>query len=210
MLGQRIVEPVGLGVVDVVHCQPDAVQVHGGGKVAQQGHDLDHLGRVGGHLGQLGRGFQLRRRGEIESQRDVLRDVALSAGHAVLGDVEAELVALGAGVLALGERQVHLVADPLADRGALLEALVVAAGIQRRGHEEDRLGADQRDGGTGGIDQRRRLFLHKIRRGRRSSAPLRTSWRSCCWRIGRVPRQAQGLPAGKEQRPIERRKMEML
>ena len=78
------------------------------------------------------------------------------------------MVALVAGVLAVGERLVHLFADALADRGALLQSVIVAAGIQRRGHEEDRLCADQRDGGTGRIYQRRGLFPYKFRRGRRS------------------------------------------
>ena len=119
-------------------------------KSRSSGHDLDHLRRVGRHLGQVRRGFKLRRRREIERQRDVLRDVVLGAGHAVLGDVEADLVALGAGVLALGQRLVDLVAHMLAHRRALLQALVVAAGVQRRGHDENRLGADQRDVGPAG------------------------------------------------------------
>ena len=146
-------------VVDVVHRQPDPVQVHGGHKILQQGHNLRHLRRVGRHLGQLGRGLDLRRRRQIKSQRDVLRNVLLRARHAVLGNEEADLVALGAGILALGQRLVDLVADPLAHRRAFVQALVVAAGIQRRGHQKDRLRADQRDGGPGRIDQRRRLLL---------------------------------------------------
>ena len=165
---ERIVQVVGFRVIGAMHRQPDAVQVNGGGKVAQQGDNLDYLGRIRRHLRQLGRGLDLRRWGEIESQRDVLRNVELSARHAVLGDVEADLVALVAGVFAFGKRQVHLVADQFADRSALFQTFVVAAGIQRRCHQEDRLGADQGDGRPGGIDQRRRFFPRKIRRGRRS------------------------------------------
>jgi hypothetical protein len=165
-IGQRIVKLVGFQVVRAMHRQPDAMQVHGRGKVAQQRHNLNHLGRVRGHLGQFDRGFQLRRRRQIESQRDVLRNVALSARQAVLGNVEAKMIALGAGVFAFGERRVHFVADLLANRRASLEALVVTADIQRRGHEENGLRADHRNGGAGGIDQRRRLFPHERLCGR--------------------------------------------
>ena len=99
------------------------------------------------------------RRAQVERQRDVLRDVFLGARHAVLGDEEADLVALGTGVFALGQSLIDLIANPLAHRGALVEAFVISARIQRRGHDENRLRADQRDGGTGRIDQRRGLFL---------------------------------------------------
>ena len=61
--GERIMQLVGLFIVDGMHHQPDAVQIHGGDKVAQEGDDLHHLRRVRGHLGQLDRGFQFRRRG---------------------------------------------------------------------------------------------------------------------------------------------------
>ena len=167
-LRERIVQVVGFRVIGSMQRQPDSVQVNGGDKVAQQRHNLDNLGRIRRHLGQLGRGLDLRRRSEIKSQRDVLRDVKFSARHAMLGNVEADLVALVAGVLAFGKRQVHLVPYPFPDRGALFQAFIVAAGIQSRGHQEDRLGADQGDGRPGRINQRRRLFPRKIRRGRRS------------------------------------------
>jgi hypothetical protein len=119
MLGQRIVNPVGLLVVRAMHRQPDAMQVHGRGKVAQQRHNLDHLGRVRGHLGQFDRGFQLRRRRQIESQRDVLRNVALSARQAVLGNVEAEMSRLARASSLLESASVQLVADPFWRTGAL-------------------------------------------------------------------------------------------
>ena len=106
-LRERIVQLVSLLVVDVVDGKPDSVQIHGRHKVLEQGHNLHHLGGVGRHLGQVDRGFKLRRRGEIKSQRDVLRNILLGAGHAVLGNVEADLVALGAGILALGQRLVR-------------------------------------------------------------------------------------------------------
>ena len=101
-------------------CQPDSVQIHRVHKVLEQGHNLRHLGRVGRHLGQIrpkspssGGGVRYKRQG------DVLRNVPLGAGHAMLGNVEANLVALGAGILAFGQRLVDLVAHTLANRRAL-------------------------------------------------------------------------------------------
>ena len=146
-------QPVGLFVIYMVHRKPNPGQVHRHRKVLEQGHNLHHLRRVGRHLRQLRRGFDLRRRRQIQGQRNVLRDVALRARHAVLGNEKAHLIALVAGILAFGQRQVDLVAHPLAHRRAFFQALVVAAGIQRRGHDEDRFRADQRDGGPGRIDQ---------------------------------------------------------
>ena len=49
---------------------------------------------------------------------------------------------------------VHLVADALANRRALLKTVVVAAGIQRRSHEENRLRTDQEIGRTRGVKRR--------------------------------------------------------
>ena len=154
-------QPVGLFVVNVVNRQPNSVQVYRGYEVLEQRHYLHHLRRIGRHLRQLRRGFNLRRRRQVQGQRDVLRDIPCRARQPVLGHEEAHPVPFGAGVLALGKRLVDLVANPLAHRCALFQAFVIAAGIQRRGHDEDRLGADQRNGGPGRIDQRRRLLLLK-------------------------------------------------
>ncbi len=84
----------------------------------------------------------------------------------MLGDVEAGGVALLAGIFTHGQRAVDLVADFLADGRAFVEALVVAAGVECGGHDEDRLRADERDGGTGRIDERRGLFALDGRLGR--------------------------------------------
>ncbi len=63
-------------IVGAAQSEPDSVQIDGGGEVLEQRHEFRDLGGVGGHLGQLHRGFKLGRRAEIERQRDVLRDVA--------------------------------------------------------------------------------------------------------------------------------------
>ena len=196
-------QPIGFFVVDVMHREPDAVQIDGGHKVLEQRHDLGHLRGVGRHLGQFHRGFDLRRRGEIERQRDVLRNIVLRARHAVLGNVKADLVALGAGVFALRQRLVDLVAHMFAHRRAFVEALVITAGIQRRRHHEDRLQADQRDGGAGGIDQRRRLFLRLASFRMMSFACLARS----CWKIEHRRKRSEN-PARRQQSAAEAARME--
>ena len=102
---------VGLLVINVVHREPDSVQIDGCDEIAQQRSNLDYLRRIGRHLGQFHAGFKLRRRTQVERQRDVLGNVLFRARHAMLGDEEADLVALGASVFALGQSLVHLVAD---------------------------------------------------------------------------------------------------
>ena len=66
-------------------------------------------------------------------------DILLRARHAVLGNVEAHLVAFCAGIFAPGQRVVDLGAHLLAYGRTLLKALVISAGVERHGHVEDLL-----------------------------------------------------------------------
>ena len=75
-LRKRVVELVDLFVVGVVDGEPDSVQIDGLGKGPAAEAQSPPPGCVGRHLGQFDGGFQFRRRGEVESQRNVLRDVA--------------------------------------------------------------------------------------------------------------------------------------
>jgi hypothetical protein len=73
--------------------------------------------------------------------------------HAVLRDVKADFVPLGAGVFAGREGLVNLIPYLLPDRVALRQSFIVAAGVQGGGHGEEGLGTDQGDCRSCGIDQ---------------------------------------------------------
>jgi hypothetical protein len=91
------------------------------------------------HLSEVDRCLKLRRLRQVKCQRDVLRDVALAASDAMLGNEETNFVPLVAGILALCERLIHLLPDAHPDGFAVFEAFVVSAGIQRRRHQKNGL-----------------------------------------------------------------------
>ena len=82
-------------------------------------HNLRHLRRVRRHLRQVCRGLHLRWRREVERQRNVLRYIQLRACHPVLGNEEANRIALGPRIFAGSQRLVNLVAHLLADGRAV-------------------------------------------------------------------------------------------
>src|SRR5947209_15046176 len=91
----------------------------------------------------------------------------------MLGDIKAELIPVGAGLFAFGERVIHLGADAGAKRGTVFKALVVSACVESGGHQKERLGGDQRDGRTGRVDKCGSLFALHGRSGGRLA--LRTA-----------------------------------
>ena len=146
------------GVVLRTRGDPDVVQVDFAGEFAQERQDLDHLGRVGRHFGERNAVGQLRRRRDVEGERDVLREVVAGVRELVLADVGAELVA---GVLRLGRglnRGVDLIANLLADGLGLIEPGVVSAGVQRDSDVEDGFAGLEADLRAGGIDEGGRLL----------------------------------------------------
>ena len=164
-LRERIVHAGGEVFVLGTMCDPDGVEMNVVGEGAEEGKNVDDLGGVGRQVGLVDGGGQLRRRREVESQRDVLGEVEAAVGQGVLADVGAESVAAGAGLGGGCERGVDLFADLLAHGGGGGEIGVVAAGVQRYGDIEERLAGLERDGGAAGLglrDARRRVSVMSV------------------------------------------------
>ena len=94
-------------------------------------------------------------------------DVALRTRHAMLRDIEADLITLAAGVFALGKHLIHLRTNPSTHRSTLVQSLFVSASVERGSHHKDRLGTDQGDGGAGRIERGGLLARKALRALRR-------------------------------------------
>ena len=150
-LRERIVNAVGEIFVVGAMFDPEGVEMNVLGEGAEEGKDVDDLGGVGRQLGLVGDGGELRRRREVEGERDVLGEVEAAVGEGVLADVGAEGVAAGACGGRGGDRGVDLFADFAADGGGGGEVGVVAAGVQGGGDVEERLAGFEGDGGAAGF-----------------------------------------------------------
>ena len=147
-LRHRIMNARGEGLVLGAVLEPDVVQVDVRSEGAYQRQHVDHAGGLGREVKLADVGGELRRRREIERQRDVLADVQTEVILAVLGDVLAERIAAGAGGLRGGEGLVDIGADLGADRRGLVQIGVVAAGVERGSDLKERLADLEGDRGA--------------------------------------------------------------
>ncbi len=130
---------------------PDGLKMDVFGKGAEERKNVDDLGGVGRELGLVYGGGQLRRRRQIEGQRDVLGEIETAIGQGVAADVGAESVAAGAGGGGGRDFGVNLCANFAAHRAGGGEIGVVAASIEGHGNIEKGLAGFQGDGRAAGL-----------------------------------------------------------
>jgi hypothetical protein len=127
---------------------PDGAEVNIFSEGSEKRKNVDDLGGVWRELGLVGGGGQLGRRGQIESQRDVLGEVKAAIGQSVFANVAAESVPAGAG----GGRGCNLRIDLFANPGAYgaggREVGVVSANVEGYGDVEERLAGFKGNGGA--------------------------------------------------------------
>src|SRR5271170_8229780 len=125
---------------------PDGLKMDVFGKGAKEWKNVDDLGGVGRELCLVYGGGQLRRRQQIEGQRDVLGEIETAIGQGVAADVGAESVAAGAGGGGGRDFGVNLCANFAAYRAGGGEIGVVAASVEGHRNIEKRLAGFQSDG----------------------------------------------------------------
>ena len=147
---------------------PDGLKMDVFGKGAEERKNVDDLGRVGREFGLVYGGGQLRRRRQIEGQRDVLGEIETAVGQGVVADVGAESVSAGARGGGGRDFCVNLCANLAAYRAGGGEIGVVAAGIEGHRDIKKRLAGFQGNGGAAGLglcDARgafRRFFCGRV------------------------------------------------
>jgi len=149
--GQRIVDALEEIIVIGAMRDPDDVKMNVLDELAQQRKYVDDLSGIGRQLGLVDGNCKLRRRQEIECQRNVLGKIEGAVGQGMLADVGAEGIAAGAGFGRGGKFGVDLVTNGRAHRAGGGQVGVVAADVERDGDVEERLAGLERDGGAAGL-----------------------------------------------------------
>src|SRR5712672_2136894 len=130
---------------------PDGVEVNIFGEGSEEGKDVDDLSGVGREFGLVDGGGQLRRRGQVEGQRDVLGEVEAAVGQSVFADVGAEGVPAGAGRGGGCNLSVDLFANSGAHWAGGGEVGVIAANVGGYRDVEERLAGFKGDGGAASL-----------------------------------------------------------